>query len=184
MGAVGDEAVGDEAVAMSGKHPLLVCGAGHVFDRNNPMQTLSKGWREVGGTCPEVMEYDRMNSPPTKQCRRKLKIKEIKQDTTMKRKYRIDFVDVGQDLLSVTVELYTDLPNVEGEIVAVSQGCSDSIERIYVGKLVDLKANPVGESFNYADPLKEFKVTATKWVVEAVVKVEEVVEVRGGDEEE
>ncbi len=84
--------------------------------------------------------------------------------------YQINFKDEQQDLLFVKVELYTDEPHQEGEIIEVSTGCSPVVAKMYIGNLVNLKDNVVGSNFNYAKPSEGFRVVETKWIVESIVK--------------
>ncbi len=84
--------------------------------------------------------------------------------------YQINFKDEQQDLLFVKVELYTDEPHQEGEIIEVSTGCSPVVAKMYIGNLVNLKDNVVGSNFNYAKPKEGFRVVETKWIVESIVK--------------
>ena len=51
----------------------LICSRGHIYDNENKFHTLSRGWRELGGKCPECMSYDIMRRPKETKCNRKLK---------------------------------------------------------------------------------------------------------------
>jgi len=94
-----------------------------------------------------------------------------KTQMTMKNSiYQINFKDEQQDLLFVKVELYTDEPHQEGEIIDVSTGCSPVVAKMYIGNVVNLKDNTVGSNFNYAKPAEGFQVVTTKWIVESIVK--------------
>ena len=51
---------------------MLCCSAGHLYNPKNLQDVWWKGLREEGGSCPEVIDYDRMRTPPTTKCKRKL----------------------------------------------------------------------------------------------------------------
>jgi len=79
--------------------------------------------------------------------------------------YRIHLEEKHQDLIYIDVQV-GDFGI--GTIIAINKMCSPMVANVYADKAFNLKDNPVGKTFNYADPFDGFNVKTNSWAVDSI----------------
>lgn len=83
--------------------------------------------------------------------------------------HQINFKDDGQDLLHVTASVANE---GIGMITGVNQSASAMYRDDLSGMAIDLKDNPIGSQFNYANPHNGFRIKTMTVIVESIEKID------------